>query len=441
MIFYCQDAHRAEHWPDHKDLCKTIVQMLEESGSSDLFQNMNKKNVVTWTREKFSLISEVESKLDRKLLDFEKEMFLFPKVCLECFENISLETCNKCGISFCNDDRRSVRHQELCKLFLLTFSLENQLLTIRQSTAPIASIEMLVSSSRKSTLQSIPFVTRIESLPKSMDQFISYIELDDQDIWERENPEKIPEIRQWLYSQVFTRPLTCFYGLEKLERWLESMVVHVIAAADDEKCEGGYWEVLLHLVPSLKNLRIVFIGSEVTELDPVAIDVCSGCFERGKSLVIEGVDLRYEDYFLTKFFKKPDIVIAYSLFVAENKLTLSENLRKTILTLGKVDAPFIVTEEKFSKNSIASNFMKIVLGPSATPLKMEVNLFKGDIIKRDILSGTLCYLNYGVLVYSGLYGLPISPTNEHSDSRSEHSEIEEECHGKVVEDMTNFKLK
>lgn len=100
MIFYCGEKHRKKHWPEHKDICKVILGMLKETGATTLFDNLKTDDAETWMKTKFDLMLKAESKLGTPLLNYEREMFLFPKTCFVCHESdLSVLKACDCGVS------------------------------------------------------------------------------------------------------------------------------------------------------------------------------------------------------------------------------------------------------------------------------------------------------------------------------------------------------
>lgn len=88
MIFYCGKAHQTEDQYRHKDICKVILGMLNESGAPNLFGKLKTTNSESWLKVKTDLMRKAQLKLGRKLLDYEGQMFLFPKTCFVCHESI-----------------------------------------------------------------------------------------------------------------------------------------------------------------------------------------------------------------------------------------------------------------------------------------------------------------------------------------------------------------
>ena len=122
MIFYCGEGHQKEDYPRHKDLCKVILKMLNESGSPNLFDKLKTDDSELWLKAKIDLMKKSKAKLGRELLEYERKMFLFPKTCFACHESdLSLLRNCACGVRF------------LIELFIMYYFLKYSAILIKQS--------------------------------------------------------------------------------------------------------------------------------------------------------------------------------------------------------------------------------------------------------------------------------------------------------------------
>ena len=99
MIFYCSETHQREDLPQHRDFCKIISGMIQESGATTIFDNLKNADSELWLRAKVYFMKKAKNIIERELQGFEKEMFLFPKTCFVCHEtdfNL-LRNCD-CGV-------------------------------------------------------------------------------------------------------------------------------------------------------------------------------------------------------------------------------------------------------------------------------------------------------------------------------------------------------
>lgn len=406
MSFYCDETHRKIHWTDHKDLCKAIIAIKSELGSPDIFEKADKSSPESWAQAKIDLILKAESKLGRKLLDNEREMFLFPKTCFACHESNSnlLTTCCKCGISLCETHEDFSEHKDLCKDFHLTFGLDSYFLSTRQRAAPIADKELFLGLTKSMIFKAISLEKESQKLPSSMKAFVeTYFQAWEENDWEIAKLIKTSYWKQFIYTDIFSRPLTLLFAMEKFEWSFESMVVHVIGATDHEKSEAAYWEILLHFVPNLKCLKLVYVGPENSDLKLVTVEICGDCLKGEKSLEVEGFKLRYDEYFESESFVKPDIIVGFNLEMHESEYGIMEcTWKDTVLTLRKVKAPFMMTSGSELRAEKDFRKLETLLGESVQHC-FERNPFGSLAFERDFETERFKFSNHFIIVYTGLY--------------------------------------
>ena len=445
MIFYCNKKHQREHWSLHKDLCKVICDMLQSSGSSNLFEKADKSNSQTWLQSKINLLLEAQKKLGRKLLNYEKEIFLFPKTCFICYKsNTSLKTC-KCALSFCSDEHWNCEeHKTHCVELYFTRMCSNQLNNVKRSPVPIATTEIMLWTSRIEIFKTMPMKNQIEEckdLPKSMDEFIKIcIKLKNKKFWEKNNPNTIFVLREMLYAEIFSKPLTLL-GALTISHWpLDSMVVHVIGATNDEKSEAGFWEILLHFVPLLKNLKIIFVGPELSELQLAEPLVCEVCSKKGKKLEVRGLPLRYDEYFNHESFLIPNFVIGFNLHIHESELGITEDTwQDSILTLTKIPAPFIMTAKTYRKALMDLEKLNSYFGNCVDCDCLKLNEFRADIPSRDFETEKYETSNQFVTVFCRLYEELSSVTDDNFENERESITVNQDL--KLVQKMENLSVK
>lgn len=119
-----------------------------------------------------------------------------------------------------------------------------------------------------------------------------------------------PELGEVYLSEAISRPLTLVHVIQKLKLPTKSrLVVHVIGA-DMEEVGMSIWEVVLHWLPSVTELRIAFVGPELDAKKTYTSKLCKKCYEQKKELNFETFNDQYEMYSsLSIYALKPDIVI------------------------------------------------------------------------------------------------------------------------------------
>ncbi|XP_033217086.1 uncharacterized protein LOC117172900 isoform X2 [Belonocnema kinseyi] len=397
MISYCGDKHRKEHWPKHKDLCKVILGMLKETEATNLFDKLKTSDTEAWMRIKIDMMLRAQSKLGRQLVDFERQMFLFPKTCFDCHESdlSILKTCD-CGISLCKQHKKNLNHQNLCDNLKLAF--ENcQLLQNNKSKSLPAIADQ---GSTMISIRSVPIQTKLKNLPSTIKDFM------DSCITSSDKVAELFSKNRDIFSEVLSRPLTLLYGIQKLNLTsASSLTIHVIGATNEEFRCVGYWEILLHWLPKLKEIKVAFVGPEINGPFQLAITACESCnFVSKKPALVSSRRSRYDEYFASKFYSKPDIIVGYNLDLHESELGLSESTwKETILTLKMVEAPFILTagtEDRARKDH--ATFCHL-FEKSVSHNCCEINPFASLIPERDFATEELKYANKYIVIYEGLY--------------------------------------
>lgn len=131
-------------------MCKVVQAILRKEGRSSLFSETAKLNlsIESWKAFRYNLMIRVEKSLNvinmfdlttsrqflkistcliqREMQPYEREMFLYPRVCDECRldDGNKLNECTECHSYFyCCDQHLSKTHQEWCKDLKLLLDL------------------------------------------------------------------------------------------------------------------------------------------------------------------------------------------------------------------------------------------------------------------------------------------------------------------------------
>ena len=151
---------------------------------------------------------KMENYLKRKLIPFEKEMILYPKVCLVSKETNFCKKHLNCHIKKENCLLNSVSCLMDCSSLLPLKSSENQMLR---------------------NISSVMTFTKDSETPPSVADFVSYF----YSLYSEIQPRNEVILAQ--FSDYFTQPLTLFYAFKKLN-YLDKkeIVLHVIGASFPE---------------------------------------------------------------------------------------------------------------------------------------------------------------------------------------------------------------
>lgn len=270
------------------------------------------------------IICLIESQLIRDFYPYEVDMLQFPKVCNVCFETDEnlLKPCPFCPqANFCKRHLGDSSHKRVCKMFSLSFSLQS----FSKVYAAISMVKLL---------ELAPFNKSITPLPNSIQSFMNAYFGD----LKKTVSFDVPDISIQLYiSQFFTRPLSLLFAMDMLRFSNHpNMAIHVISFNRLYEQYLNEWEFILHWLPNLINLRVVFVGLELFA-QKKQIDICRHCSNVGKTLKIESYDMLYKDYFESEHFLRPDIFADF-----DNVVCTFPAWKESLMMLDKIDCPVVL---------------------------------------------------------------------------------------------------
>lgn len=266
-----------------------------------------------WAQLRSNAMIMTETWLKRRLLLFEQQMFMFPRVCEICLvqDEKSMLDCDSChSASYCSTHHQEEHlpvHRKHCEQLRLCFLID--LYFYQDESYPSINFK---------------FEDSYQPLPNNMETFIkNHIEENDFD-----------EIKQALVSELITCPLTCIYALEKTRLAnSESLVVHLAGAGALESTFISLWEGAFHLLPQLRTLHLVLIGPEATsainENEPIIL--CRDCQERKHTFKVEfQTDHYYHTYVETPEYVQPDIILAFNAGLHETQASTGEIIKNEL---------------------------------------------------------------------------------------------------------------
>ncbi|XP_012251910.2 uncharacterized protein LOC105683709 [Athalia rosae] len=386
MISYCGKEHQKQHWPQHKDLCKVLSDMLEKGDTLCLFETPQNNCQKIWTRTKINLMLLVQIRLGRRLESYEEQMFKFPRACTICHDgkSVALKDCAHCpSATFCQLHRaKDTRHSKQCKALRLCFDLD------------VAGTLF----ERKSPRHVVPFHTETAYLPSTISDFI--------DLYVNENKSLPMSSKcQLAYnSEYLTRPLTILHAIERLEFNVQSnMVMHVIGANMVEVDGLDVWEILLHWLPTLTMLTIVLIGPELM-WGSVKPNVCDYCMAKGMSVRVELRNMLYHDYVTSQWYEKPDFLIGYNTGIHEcvELGSSKDTWTLSVQTTAEQNCPLVLTSYTLSEAIEEHKRLCIILGDTATCICCVRNPFQSLRPHRDFETEEVFYQNQYITIYQEL---------------------------------------
>lgn len=123
-----------------------------------------------------------------------------------------------------------------------------------------------------------------------------------------------------LATDTLTMPVSIVAVLEESRQGLVTKVTiseHLIGAAGKELTNLMMFEEILHLLPSLKYLRMTLVGAgDADQPDcklshKIECNCCPACLRRGRARTAELYQGAYHDYVKTSQYKKPDIAVLF----------------------------------------------------------------------------------------------------------------------------------
>lgn len=336
MISYCSKEHQRQHWSAHKDLCKVISKICKHNRMTNLFEKAAGISPDQYRYYRNHYVNECTKELGRELYLWEKEMIYYPQVCHTCYESDrqKLTTCQKCHhVSYCQLSHLKPDHDIWCKEFqvyrdIILYQCYNGII---QPSIP----DRVLQQYTPLTGEMKTFILNNNIVSGKLSS------------WNRLNFVALTDIA--------TCPLTVLFSLQHCNFCLEeirSLTIHLVGAEMQFEIDTlSKWELLLlHLVPSLKTLKVVFVGpqleTESAYIQTIAKKTCKECNAAGRKVIYEFWKTLYHDYLKCDEYHKPDLISAfnaglYRLSDFEGKDTWSPSIEAM---LKEPDIPVVVTE-------------------------------------------------------------------------------------------------
>lgn len=372
MISYCGKDHQLSHWPIHENFCKALMIFLKENKLSHIYEKLYDVYESDWSKIKTQIRRDLTTKLGRPMSTLENAMFSRPRVCFVCchVKQDELKNCPGCPVaSFCKSHPTNKIHNDNCQ------PMKNYLNLIKTADELNVDLKFLPST--------FPFIQ--DEVKNDIRDFLTFT-------------VEMGNSHAEIYSSRFAKinfndfvniASKIHVALEKIENLPEELTIHIDALrSKDSILKTNYWELILHLNPKIRMLKIVITGSK---FNPPMEDLCESCRSLKKILLIEIDKLPYEQYMLKEYYKMPDVIIycrvedgtdtkkintwnyvGCPVIFINNSIEIFEKTKKQIEFLSQFQ---IVFEGKistpFNYESSCENFLIFKLRVE-TPLKTEV---------------------------------------------------------------------
>ncbi|CAG4972343.1 unnamed protein product [Colias eurytheme] len=340
LLFYCSQKHKDEDWPKHQSLCFaicTIAHLKEQKFIYGAAKNITGQD---YRLLRMQVIMSCEKMLKRKLLPWEQEALLYPRICSNtaCREwrQGYLTDCRGCGqVAFCTDhpEHLPVSHQQWCK----SYALYQKLVMYQQTKGRL---EPCLPS--KVMTESYVIPEKINEVLASL--YEEKIEMDD--------------IQYATLTQIASAPLTTAYGYQMCRKNANGLnkrstfSIHIVGAELQFEADVlNKWErFFLHLRPDIKDLRIVLISPNLNPsnlpLDLLRnVKLCEQCRCNNRRLLFSFEDKKtYFDYYTSEDFIHPDIVCAFNPSIERSSIYNGKDpWPATLKCVAKLKSPLLIT--------------------------------------------------------------------------------------------------
>lgn len=322
LVPYCSKDCQQTDWTSHKLLCKAAR---KSKDGKYVFTDAKFKAVEnkSWINYRNDLQARMENKLRQDLEIHEKEIFYFPRVCEVCRESdpSKLKDCPKCtAVAYCStahQDQDLNRHHSSCSALLCATMCH-----IQQAQLGIPDLPIITGP-----------VRRYSQLPDTFAPILPKANWLTDGTADMSQGQRSNSIRAIQFSEKLTFPMTLLSALEKIGIGLSgkainsvtSLNIHVVGAESTKELAAlSSWEYLLHRLPLLKELKVVFIGPDLFlkpaegeesvdyYLDESGTGRCPSCEQSKKLFIYEMCLMTYHEFVNSQHYADPDAIIAYN---------------------------------------------------------------------------------------------------------------------------------
>ncbi|XP_053620251.1 titin [Plodia interpunctella] len=345
LLFYCSQKHKDEDWPQHQAFCFAVSTIVHLKGQKHIYEDAATITGHNYRLLRMQMIVSCEKILKRKLVPWEQEALLYPRVCgdVQCREwrLNKLADCDGCGqISYCSSvpDHLPSSHQRWCK----SYSLYQKLVCYQQTQGRLE--------------PKLPgrVITGYYQVPDKINEVLAAM---------YEEKIDMNDVQYAALTQLATAPLTAVYSFQVYTNKMNaiyangtykktSFTIHVIGAELQFEADAlNKWEVFfLHLRPDITELRVCLIAPDLNPsnlpLDLLGkIRLCAQCRQDNRRVLFSFQDkMTYSEYYRSDDFITPDIVCAFNPSIQRSSVFNGKDpWPAAINCILKQKIPFIVT--------------------------------------------------------------------------------------------------
>ncbi|RVE54685.1 hypothetical protein evm_000806 [Chilo suppressalis] len=399
LVFYCSGKHKDEDWPQHQALCFAVSTIGHLKDQKHIYADAKNVTGQNYRLLRMQMIVSCEKVLKRRLLPWEQEALLYPRICAEvsCREwrQSKLVDCDGCNqISYCSaqPDHLPKSHQRWCK----SYSLYQKLVSHQQTKG------RLEPKLPSKVLMDFQMPEKINEVLASM--YEEKIDMSDIQYAALTQMATAPLTAAYCY-QIATRTYQLTNGLHKKS----TCTIHVVDAELQFEADSlNKWEIFfLHLVP-VDELRVVMVSTNLNPGDlPLEllskIKLCETCRVHKRRLVFSFHDKQsYYEYWAGEDFVMPNIVCAFNANIDRSSTynVKPDPWPKTINCILKQRVPFLITAHTVNElnkdlariQEYAEQKFKVIIEPrinSFASVRPDRNFITDDEI--PLLFKNYCY--------------------------------------------------
>lgn len=260
----------------------------------------------------------------------------------------------------------------------------------------------------ENAMENILIKNKIKKLPTGMTAFIESNSIKEIGLSIYGENDKF---KKCLITEYFSRPLTALYAIEKLNMPVKkSLIIHIIGASKNDLLYNSYWEILLHWLIDLKEIKIHFFGPKFDGNYCINNELCNSCKAMDKkSFQIYCYSMNYHESLNNKsIVTKPDIIFGFNLNLHESDYGIYEcKWKETFCVLKNyINIPFIMTSETERRGQKDHEKLCSFLEKSVIYDFFQENPFASSIMMRDFETEQLKNPNKFILIYKQFYKTP-----------------------------------
>jgi splicing suppressor protein 51 len=334
-IYYCSKPCQKLDWNlQHKKHCKLLRQI-------NAVEEKETARSRSWRLYQESLYQKTKLVASLSPEDLPRDVVQGQPYCSTCFRggiqaaamSATLTPCNICHMVFTCNECKPSHSKKQC----LEYQSRNQVEIYRithfaqsgqaQCRAPMETPRSEYLNLSK-VLNWIDYLARISDkdfLQAFTDQHISLLNIHEWNYPEDFDEDQRSDTKQLLMyhllaTDTLTMPLSIVAAIEDSNREIltkQTFCVHIVGADTKELLNLMMFEEMLHLLPSLRHLKITLIGPAEVD-DPnnrlsqeMPCNVCQSCAQAGRTRTTTVYQGLYHDFTTNPKYQRPDIAVLF----------------------------------------------------------------------------------------------------------------------------------